>query len=57
MTPLSSEPVGDLLTALTAANVELRITPILFALWDRVVHSTLEFSGTRLKNATGWPKN
>ena len=49
--PLSVEPVGDLLTALADASVELRITPTLVALWQRVITSTLEFSGTRLRNA------
>lgn len=49
--PLSVEPVGDLLTALADASVELRITPTLVELWQRVIISTLEFSGTRLRNA------
>lgn len=52
--PLSVEPVGDLLAALVAANVELRITPRLYELWMAVIESTLEFSGTRLRNAAGW---
>ena len=52
--PLAVEPVGDLLAALTAASVELRITPALTELWSRVINSTLEFSGTRLRNAQGW---
>lgn len=51
--PLSVEPVGDLLDAIAAANVELRITPSLIELWQRVIVSTLEFSGTRLRNAAG----
>jgi len=55
--PLSVEPVGDLLTALAQAEVELRITPALGDLWSRVLDSTLEFSGTRLRNAQGWPAN
>lgn len=54
VTPLSVEPVGDLLAALAASNVELRITPRLVALWQRVIATTLEFSGTRLRNAEGW---
>ena len=54
VTPLSVEPVGDLLAALAAADVELRVTPSLIALWERMIASTLEFSGTRLRNATGW---
>jgi len=52
--PLAVEPVGDLLDALVAANVELRITPRLYEMWMVVVASTLEFSGTRLRNAKGW---
>jgi hypothetical protein len=53
--PLSVEPVGDLLAALIEADVELRITPALTDLWSRIIASTLEFSGTRLRNAHGWP--
>ena len=53
--PLAGEPVGDLLAALAAADVQLRITPELIDLWSRVIASTLEFSGTRLRNAQGWP--
>jgi hypothetical protein len=52
--PLAVEPVGDLLNALSEANVELRITPRLYELWQAVIQSTLEFSGTRLRNAKGW---
>jgi hypothetical protein len=52
--PSSIEPVGDLLAALAAANVELRITPALAAFWQLVIASSLEFSGTRLRNAQGW---
>ena len=47
------EPVGDLLAALRAANVELRVlerlTPLRDA-WD----STLHASGIRLRNAIDW---
>ena len=52
--PLACEPVGDLLAAIAAAGVELRITPSLVELWKRVIASSLEFSGTRLRNAKGW---
>ena len=52
--PLAVEPVGDLLEALIAANVELRITPRLYELWHAVIESTMSFSGTRLRNAKGW---
>ena len=54
VTPLSVEPVGELLTALACAGVELRITPTLIPLWRLVIRSTLEFSGTRLRNAQGY---
>jgi hypothetical protein len=52
--PLNVEPVGDLLAALASFPVELRFTPQLLDLWDLVISSTLEFSGTRLRNAQGW---
>jgi hypothetical protein len=57
VSPLRVEPVGDLLGAITAAGVELRVTPRLGPLWRRVwKESTLEFSGTRLRNALGHPE-
>jgi len=52
--PLAIEPMRDLLADLAGAEVELRIMPSLIALWQRVVGSTLCFSGTRLRNARGW---
>lgn len=52
--PLAVEPVGDLLAVLAEAGVELRITPSLIGLWQRVVRSSFQFSGTRLRNARGW---
>ena len=52
--PLAVEPVGDLLAALAGAGVELRVTPRLVALWRRVIDSTLEYSGTRMRNAAGF---
>jgi hypothetical protein len=54
VTPLSVEPVGDLLTALAGADVELRLTPSLIPLWSRIIRTTLSFSGTRLRNAVGY---
>jgi hypothetical protein len=54
--PVGVEPVGDLLAALADADVELRITPRLGPLWQAVVASSLQFSGTRLRNATDWPE-
>ena len=55
VTPLAVEPVGDLLGALISAGVELRVTPSLATLWRGVIASTLEYSGTRLRNAHDWP--
>ena len=52
--PLAVEPVGDLLSALLAAGVELRVTPRLVEMWKLVIESTLEFSGTRMRNARGF---
>ncbi|GAB4466443.1 MAG: hypothetical protein OHK0029_37770 [Armatimonadaceae bacterium] len=50
--PASVEPVGDLLTALAArTDVELRITPSLWKLWEGIVSSSLHYSGIRLRNA------
>lgn len=53
VTPLSVEPVGDLVEALREANVELRLlerlTP-LRGLWETSLHA----SGIRLRNARGW---
>jgi len=43
--------VGDLLARHAAAGIELRIAPSLYPLWDKVVETTLEFSGIRLRNA------
>jgi hypothetical protein len=51
ITPRSMEPVGDLLSALADADIELRVTPALMPLWNEVIRSTLAFSGTRLRNA------
>jgi hypothetical protein len=43
--------VGDLLGRHAEAGIELRITPSLWPIVDRVVASTVEFSGSRLRNA------
>ena len=42
--------LGDLLAKHALAGIELRIVPALAPLWERVVASTLEFSGIRLRN-------
>jgi hypothetical protein len=55
--PLRVEPVGDLLAAIADADVELRVTPRLGPMWRRVwKESTLQFSGTRLRYALGYPE-
>jgi hypothetical protein len=48
-------PVGDLLTRHAEAGIELRITPSLWPIVDRIVASTVEFSGSRLRNAASRP--
>jgi hypothetical protein len=53
VTPLDVEPVGNLLEALSAADVELRVMPDLLPLRG-VWQSTIFASGTRLRNAAGW---
>lgn len=44
--------VGDLLDRHAEAGVELRIAPSLYPLWDKVVESSLDYSGIRLRNAS-----
>jgi hypothetical protein len=54
--PLQVEPVGDLLAAIVNARVELRITARLGPMWKQICSSsTLDHSGTRLRNAEGYP--
>lgn len=47
---LDVQELDDLLKAHARAGIELRIVPDLRALWQRVISSTLEFSGIRLRN-------
>ncbi len=49
--PIAVTAISDLLTALLAHDVELRIMPSLWGLRDRVVASTLQFSIIRMRNA------
>jgi hypothetical protein len=49
--PLELVELGDLLARHGDAGVELRIAPALYPLWDKVVESSLDFSGIRLRNA------
>ena len=50
--PLELRELGDLLVRHAEAGNELRISPALYPLWDRVVETTLDFSGIRLRNAS-----
>jgi hypothetical protein len=49
--PLELVELGDLLARHAEAGVELRIAPALYPLWDRVIETSLDFSGIRLRNA------
>jgi Family of unknown function (DUF6886) len=48
--PLELVEVGDLLARHAEAGIELRIVPDLEQLWERVIASTVQFSGMRLRN-------
>ena len=50
--PLEEVELGDLVARHEAAGIELRAENDLPALWKRVISSTLDFSGIRLRNAT-----
>jgi hypothetical protein len=49
--PLTVTPIDDILGALLARDVELRVMPSLWQLHDAVVASTLHFSIIRMRNA------
>jgi hypothetical protein len=54
--PLRVERMPDLIGAIIGEGVELRVVDRLGPLWRRVhKDSTLHFSGTRLRNALGYP--
>jgi hypothetical protein len=50
--PLELIELGDLVERHEAAGICLSSSRDLLALWDRVIDSTLDFSGIRLRNAT-----
>jgi hypothetical protein len=60
---VSSEPVAaieqviveDLLGSHAEARIELRVTPSIWPFWRMVAASTVEFSGSRLRNAAPHP--
>ncbi len=47
--------VDDLVGRHGSARIELRITPSIWPFWRRVVDSTVEFSGSRLRNTAPHP--
>jgi hypothetical protein len=47
--------IGDLLGRHAAAGIELRITPSIWPFWRQVIESTVEFSGSRLRNTAPHP--
>ena len=51
VTPLSVEPIGDLLELHAKAGIALRIVSNLWPLFDAIIASGLEFSISRSKNA------
>ena len=53
--PAALELVADLPGRIRAAGVHLRSEPSLVALWLEVIASSLEFSGTRLRNCHDCP--
>lgn len=49
--------IDDLLNRHAEAGIELRITPTIWPFWNQVINSTVEFSGSRLRNAAPGPPN
>ena len=50
--PLERVELGDLVELHARAGIELTAMDDLLALWERVITSSLDFSGIRLRNAT-----
>jgi hypothetical protein len=49
--PIERVALGDLVRRHADAGIELRVVPSIWPIWDQVIVSTLEFSGSRLRNA------
>jgi len=47
--------IDDLVGRHASAGIELRITPSIWPFWRRVANSTVEFSGSRLRNSAAHP--
>lgn len=46
--------IDELIRRHAAARSELRITPSIWPFWRRLISSTVEFSGSRLRNAVAY---
>jgi hypothetical protein len=55
--PLDVSPLGASLDLHREAEIELRLVPNLWPLWERVIASTLDFSGVRMRNAKPRPED
>ncbi len=53
--PLDRVTITDVVGRHAAAGIELRITPSIWPWWREVATSTVEFSGSRLANASDHP--
>lgn len=53
--PSEVDGLGDLVALHHEAEIELRVLPSLWPLWNEVVASSLEYSGMRLRNAEPQP--
>ena len=51
VTPIDAVVLKDLIGLHAAAGIELRVVLDLWSVWDRIIASTLEYSGIRLRNA------
>jgi hypothetical protein len=48
--------IDDLIGRHARAGIELRITPSIWPFWRRVANSTVEYSGSRIRNAAPHPE-
>ena len=51
VTPAGANVLTDPVGLHAAAGIELRVVLDLWSVWDRIIASTLEYSGIRLRNA------
>ena len=47
--------IDDLLSRHAGAGIEFRVTPSIWPFWRRVTSSSVEFSGSRLRNSAPHP--